>query len=126
MNTEQLNQQFEPIYRANPDAVKSYMEIIADSVCVAIKGQTGVFTEETLFKQIRQSIPDAADLGICSMLADGITRKIIAQSVEILSGPGSDADTELRMLGEIAKTMEKRGLETPGEAIAYLHRQQIN
>lgn len=126
MNTEQLNQQFEPIYRANPDAVKSYMEIIADSVCIAIKKQAGPFTDAMLFEQVRPSIPNAADLGICPALANGIARRIIGQTIEHFSRPLLDTETERRLLTQIAETMEKHGFKTAGEAIAYLHRQQIN
>lgn len=122
MNTEQLNQQFEPIYRANPDAVKSYMEIIADSVCIAIKKQAGPFTDAMLFEQVRPSIPNAADLGICPALADGLARLLIAQTIEQLSFP----EAERNRLSQIAETMKKHGFKTAGEATAYLHRQQIN
>lgn len=126
MNPEQLNQQFEPIYRANPDAVNSYLKGITDLVLDAMDRQTGVCSYEDLFNEIHPLMPNAADLGIGPALADNLAQMMIEKTVDYRSRPLPDADAELAMLNKIIETMKQHGLKTAGEAIAYLHKQQIN
>ena len=126
MTLEKLNAQFEPIYRANPDAVDSIMRETTRLICAAMGRQTGVCSYDMLFDEVRPAMPSGADVGISPALADGILRLMIQQTVEQRSRFLPDAEHELAMLNRIAETMQRHGFETVGEAIAYLHKQQIN
>ena len=126
MTLEKLNAQFEPIYRANPDAVESVMRETADLICEAMDRQTGVCSHDMLFDEVRPAMPSGADVGISPALADGILRRMIQHIVDARSQPFLEAEHELAMLNRIMETMERHGFKTAGEAIAFLHKQQIN
>lgn len=126
MTLEKLNAQFEPIYRANPAAVESVMRETADLIREAMDRQTGVFSDDALFDEVRPAMPSGADFGISHDLADGILRLLIRQTVEHRSRLLPDTQHELAMLNRIAEIMERHGFKTAGEAIALLHKQQIN
>lgn len=126
LNLAALNQQFEPIYRANPDAVNFYLQGIIELVLDAMDRKTGVFCYEDLFNEIHPILPNAEDLGIDRMLADNLARMLIEQTVDYRARPLPDSDAELAILNKIIDVMKQRGFETAGEAIAYLHKQQFN
>jgi len=126
MTLEKLNAQFEPVYWANPDAVESFMQETADLICTAMDRQTGVYSYDLLFDEVRPAMPSGADVGISPALADGILWLLIQRTVELRSRFLPDAEHELEMLNRITETMQRHGFKTAGEAIAYLHKQQIN
>ena len=126
MPLEKLNAQFEPIYRANPVAVESIMREIADLILEAMDRQTGVFSYDMLFDEVRPAMPGGADFGISSALADGILRLMIQQTVEHRSRLLPDTQHELAMQNRIIEIMERHGFKTAGEAIAFLHKRQLN
>lgn len=126
MTIERLNAQFEPIYRANPDAVEAIMQETGDLICAVMERQTGVFSYDLLFNEVRPVMPSGADVGISSAMADSILRLMIQQIVKHRSRSFMDAGHELAMLNRIAETMKQYGFKTAGEAIEFLHKQQIN
>lgn len=126
MTREEFNQQFEPIYRTNPAAVEACIKELTQLICKVIDKKTGVFSYDDLFKEVRPLMPNMADLGINEMLANETVRMAISETVDCRCRPFTDAEQELKMLQTIIKEMEKQGFEKAGEALAYLHKQQLN
>lgn len=125
MNLEELNK-LEHFYRTNPNGISSYLNEVAVLVSAAMNRQTGVFSHDDLFDEIRPRMPSAADLGISPALADSVAQMIIEKTVDYRSRPLPDSDAELEMVNKIVGVMERYGFKTAGEAIEFLHRQQIN
>lgn len=126
MTIENLNTQLEPICRANPDAVQSIVETTTRLIVDAMDRQTGVFSHDTLFIEVRPLMPSSADIGMNADLTDGLLRMLIEETVDYRSQPTMDPEEELEMLNQIIETMEQHGFKTAGEAIAFLRQKRAN
>lgn len=129
MNDATTNQRFQSAYQANPDAVRSMMTTTAELVCDAMERQTGVYSYDVLFNEVRPVMPNAAELGITHQLADEILRNMIQSIVDLkcqLPATAAESEKERAMVDRIIETMERHGFKTAGEALAFLRKQQLN